>query len=767
MRHLSGVRLLRCLVPVALFPAMGCLTDFGPPSIDGDQVVFHGSVPVPASFGGFFEAIYMGSDDCLRVAADQFTPIPGGSGTFRTFGHVRGGGEGIPYVLDHGSPSFDAGEVAFWGSGGIYLRSGETVSVVADANTPVPGGTGNFMNFETNPSLRSGSVAFSTGRGIYLNDGNTIRLVMDQETLMPGFPNTVNFLPRGFSVDDGNVVAFRAGIQTVWPTGVYVRDGGSLRTVADYNTPIPNRVGTFDAFGRVSADEGEVAFVGGRNYLGSQSLDPFGIYRHRGGMLSMVADTTTAVPGGSEKFDDFTDVETSGGNIVFAGMGRSRRGLYQYSGSALNVVIDNNASIPGGTGSFVQFGDFSLEAQNVVFVGRGGNDQTGVYLYDGASLSVIADQNTSMPAETANFTRFGEVATHGGDVAFVGNHLGEHSGVYLRSAGSLEVVANRNTRIPPANSLFFDSFSEVSLDSGDILFVAGPNISVNGIYLYRGGSLSVIADRNTAVPDRARDSFSRFSELTADSGQVTFIGESVGGHRGIYNYDGNSIRPVVTGDLPFPGGLGNFVNFGYPWATEGSVAFMGTAPGFAGPQGVYQHDGNGIHIVADSTTPIPAGVGTFQFFGMDVSADGGDVLFTGGSSSQPSSGVYLASGESLSVVADSRTSVPDGAGNFTSFYIGTKSLDGTDMVFLGTDPQSRPGIYLHTGGSLEVVADRNTPVPDGSGTFTKFEGMPALDGGNVAFLSDTPKGIYLYDGNTLKVIADTSRVPPRCSSGLR
>jgi hypothetical protein len=81
--------------------------------------------------------------------------------------------------------------------------------------------------------------------------------------------------------------------------------------------------------------------------------------------------------------------------------------------------------------------------------------------------------------------------------------------------------------------------------------------------------------------------------------------------------------------------------------------------------------------------------------------------------------------------------------------------------------EREPGVYLHAGGALSVVADRNTPIPGGSGTFINFESA-SLHQGNVAFVSATPPGIYLYDGSTLRVIADTSTpIQPTCSSGSR
>jgi hypothetical protein len=487
----------------------------------------------------------------------------------------------------------------------------------------------------------------------------------------------------------------------------------------------------------------------------------------------LVADTKTAVPGGTGHFEEFLDVVTNGGDVDFLARSAGRFGIYRDSGDSLSVVVDTNTPIPGGTGNFVRFSNFSTDSNEAAFVAGGANFQEGVYLFRESSLSVIADRNTPIPGGTGNFDTFRSVAIDDGVIAFSGgvSGLSPQSGIYLYSEGSLEVIADRNTRIPPEDSAFFAAFAEVSMDSGDIVFRASQKTQGNGIYLYRDGTVSAIADSNTAVPGRAGYNFSGFFELTGDAGQVTFVGESPGFYRGIYKDDGNSIQRVADEDTPFPGSASNFSTLEYPSADEGSVAFVGAAPAVDGPEGVYQYDGNGIQVVADNRTAIPGGTGTFTGFGSAVSADGGNVLFKGGgsdpSSSQTTSGLYLASASSLSVVADTRTAVPGGAGDFTSFDIGMESLDGGDVVFLGKDEQFRRGVYLHAGGALSVVADRNTPIPGGSGTFINFESA-SLHQGNVAFVSATPPGIYLYDGSTLRVIADTSTpIQPKCSSGSR
>ncbi len=113
--------------------------------------------------------------------ADTNTPIPGGVGNFTSFGSW---------------PSIDGVNVAFRGFGssgqqGIYTRTNASLTKVADTNTPIPGGRRNFTFFYE-PSLDSGNVAFvgyGTGqRGVYAHISGALTMVANTRrgTTYPG-----------------------------------------------------------------------------------------------------------------------------------------------------------------------------------------------------------------------------------------------------------------------------------------------------------------------------------------------------------------------------------------------------------------------------------------------------------------------------------------------------------------------------------------------------------------------------------------------------
>lgn len=54
--------------------------------------------------------------------------------------------------------------------------------------------------------------------------------------------------------------------------------------------------------------------------------------------------------------------------------------------------------------------------------------------------------------------------------------------------------------------------------------------------------------------------------------------------------------------------------------------------------------------------------------------------------------------------------------------------------------------------TLDTVADLNTPLPNGIGSFGRAFGVPVIDGGNVAFSGGN--GIYTVIGGIHQVVAD-------------
>lgn len=146
-----------------------------------------------------------------------------------------------------------------------------------------------------------------------------------------------------------------------------------------------------------------------------------------------------------------------------------------------------------------------------------------------------------------------------------------------------------------------------------------------------------------------------------------------------------------------------------------------------------------------------------MFWGVSIS--GVDATFSA-DGSEGQTGIYLYSGGSLGLVADKNTPAPDSSGNFT--WIAGCDISIGNVMFLGHSP-SACGIYIYSGVSLEVAVDTNTPLPGGTGFFPgciTTAKSPAISGTEVVCASSDPAAVYLLSVGSLAVAADTNTAIP-------
>jgi hypothetical protein len=327
--------------------------------------------------------------------ADTFTPIPGASGTF---------------ALGFFTPALDNGRVAFYGEGeeveGIYTDVTGVLARVADKTTPLPGNFGELV-FELEPAIEAGNIVF-------LADGDEV-------------------------------------------SGVYLFHGGTLSVIADTNTAAPDTSGNFESFGfldKPAMHDGQVVFVGDGPDLHS------GVYRYSGGTLSTVADSNTPVPNRMQNFEyfEFNNVATHGGKVAFVGNWLSDPGVYLSDGGSLGVVADSSTAVPGDPDDqFVDFGSVfggvDMDESTIAFLAAS-NFVSGVYRYDLATgqIASVVDDATPVPGQPEEVfgSYFRSVSVSGGDVAFSygdtlcsifgGCHVTPFYGVYVNLEGTLEKV---------------------------------------------------------------------------------------------------------------------------------------------------------------------------------------------------------------------------------------------------------------------------------------------------------------------------------------
>ena len=384
------------------------------------------------------QGVYTSSGEPLKVVADSRTSIPGRSGKFAYFDSL----------------AFDGDTLAFQGRDALYIaglytyRSGR-LARVADDGTPVPGGGGPFREF-VGPVVSSGRVAFRgsadfssfSSFGVYAADRDGLDLVADRQTGVPVGTGNFNYFLGAVALD-GDTVVFPAGADN--QAGLYASRAGALSRIADRTTPAPGSPGRFFDFSAPVADQGTVAFT-----AIDDSFRP-GLYlRTRGGSLKKVVDTRTAVPAQPTTFGSFSDAALENGIVAFNGLDASYRpaGVYTSSGGPLTTVADLGKPVPGGQGNFFDFGPPALAAGNLAFQGADSAGTYGLYAYAYGALRKVVTNNDSLDGKALSILQLVTRSScyydcHGGfgtgfdgtNIAFLAWFTDGTQGIYLATLG--------------------------------------------------------------------------------------------------------------------------------------------------------------------------------------------------------------------------------------------------------------------------------------------------------------------------------------------
>lgn len=305
-------------------------------------------------------------------------------------------------------------------------------------------------------------------------------------------------------------------------------------------------------------------------------------------------------------------------------------------------------------------------------------------------------------------------------------------------------IADRTTSVPDGSGSVFSGFGNPSIEGDYVAFSASTfrpadGTSGRGVYKYRSGMLTRVADWNTPVPEGPSNFSWAFGDPSLSNGHVAFLGGSAIG-LGIYTDMTGALSRAVDTSTPIPGRSANFARFEQASLDANRIAFRGWNSSES-DQGIYIWDSVGtLTRVADLNTPIPGGGGTFTNF-QNPQLSGVSVLFPGwGAPSQ--AGIYISRSGTLARVVDTNTPVPGTSGTFVGVPEGR--LSGNGIAFIGIPETYIQGIYTAVSGTLTRIVDRNTPLPNGSGTFSDGFGEFSFSNGHLAFRGSAPnrRGIY-------------------------
>lgn len=323
--------------------------------IDGGEILFRGQ---DSTTNGWFTS----QNGVIRRAIDSTVTIPGTTNRFSTSSSDIG--------------SISNGRIAITqrgGTGGSFVvePDGSITEIVRVGDVvPIRGGTftgfGGTLIDGDRMVTRGNFSAF--GAGLYESTGEELSRIFDtqQNLNLPGINDSL----RSFGLNDieGETTLFLGG-RFNSQDGFYTIDGdGSVSTVVDINTAIPEGTGTFTGFDSRFAqmDNGDVVFFG----RGDDSQ--LGIYVSRNGVLSKVADR-------SDGFVDLRAPVISGDRIFFqGGMAGTGTGIYEFHNGSLTEVIGNGDILDGRSISILQ-NQLAVDDNTLVFMASTGIGASAIY----------------------------------------------------------------------------------------------------------------------------------------------------------------------------------------------------------------------------------------------------------------------------------------------------------------------------------------------------------------------------------------------------
>lgn len=289
----------------------------------------------------------------------------------------------------------------------------------------------------------------------------------------------------------------------------------------------------------------------------------------------------------------------SAGRVVFHALTPEGEGLYLWEGGAISTIADETTEPPGEDDPFTGFDPSpTIDQLSIGFKADfAGGSNRGGFLWQNGTIVRVADLSTASPSTPgATLDAISDSPTAGpGQLAFVAqdDSAEQVEGVYLWNGSTFVVVADESTEPPGQPGTTFVNFESVATDLSGSRVVfwgetqtdlgGGAFATTGGLYLWDGGALTLIADENTPVPGRPGQTFSRLDLFASsfDGNTVVFVGQdqtetgpgSFTNHTGIYAWRDGVLSLVVDQDTAAPGGgtLGN--QLGNPSVSGDRVLF--------------------------------------------------------------------------------------------------------------------------------------------------------------------------------------------------
>ena len=214
--------------------------------------------------------------------------------------------------------------------------------------------------------------------GVYRLEGSLVTKIVDTRSLLPKSRERFHsFETTVFA--SGDQVAFEGASKGNGNRGLFLSRKGKLETVADTRTMLP---GSAEKLNRIHLMSNSNNLNANHLVFGASGEKVSGIYsREKNGSLIRVVDSTMRVPGTKTRFRSVGNAQLSGDRIAFMNNGNDEtRGLYLYDHGVISVIANKKTRVPGKSVRFQNVGEFALSEKRLVFLGR--YEEKGVFHHE-------------------------------------------------------------------------------------------------------------------------------------------------------------------------------------------------------------------------------------------------------------------------------------------------------------------------------------------------------------------------------------------------
>jgi hypothetical protein len=294
------------------------------------------------------------------------------------------------------------------------------------------------------PSLRNGVARFATDGAIYEGTPHEVKPTIRSGDWIPEANETFVYFQRDSDRLNYDLRSDDAGMVFVGKNrkaefSLYRTSLGRLsKAWVKAGQAIPHGIGNFNRLQYPVSRDDVVVFIG----YGSDNQK--GVYRADKNLIQRVADRTTAMPGTSVPFHDFSYAcVAQDGSVVFTGYSQSGSGIYRSVNGEIKPLIDRTLREPKSSQPYAGALLAAVEDPWVYFTSFGTTLSIGRVRLDGSSVETLVNEASFSDEQGRALGAINYASVEGGRVLFEGAMEGTEFNLFLWEKGAVRRLVRR------------------------------------------------------------------------------------------------------------------------------------------------------------------------------------------------------------------------------------------------------------------------------------------------------------------------------------